>query len=42
MMFMMPMPPTKSEIAAISPMNTMNIRRVVLACSNKSSGTVIA
>ncbi len=31
MMFMIPIPPTISEIAAIRPMKSMNIRRVVLA-----------
>ncbi len=42
MMFMMPMPPTTSEIAAIRPRNTMNISCVVRACSNSSSGTITA
>ena len=41
MMFMIPMPPTSSEIAAIRPMKRMNISRVVRACSSSSSGTVI-
>ena len=36
MMFMMPMPPTTSEIAAMSPMKSMNISLVVLACSRSS------
>jgi len=39
-MFMMPIPPTTSEIAAIRPMKMMNINRVVRACSSSSSGTV--
>ena len=39
MMFIMPIPPTNSEIAAIIPMNNINIARVVLACSSNSKGT---
>ena len=42
MMFMMPIPPTNSEIAAIKPMNTMNINRVARACSKSSNGTTRA
>ncbi len=40
MMFMMPIPPTTSEMPAISPMKIMNIIRVIRACSRSSNGTV--
>jgi len=42
MMFMMPMPPTTSEIAATSPIKTMNINLARRACSSSSSGTMTA
>ena len=41
MMFMIPIPPTISEMAAIRPMKMMNISRVVRAWSKSSLGTVI-
>ena len=42
MMFMMPIPPTTSEIVAMRPRKTMNMSCVVRACSNNSSGTTTA
>ena len=42
MMFMIPIPPTKSEMNAIRPMKIMNIRRVARACSSSSRGVITA
>ena len=42
MMFMMPMPPTSSEMPAIEPSTRLKIRLVASAFSSSSSGTVIA
>ena len=40
MMFMIPMPPTTSEIDAIEPSTRLKIRFVASAFSSSSSGTV--
>ncbi len=40
MMFMMPMPPTNSEIPAITISSTLNIIRSISACLSSSIGTV--
>ena len=42
MMFMMPMPPTTSEIDAIAPSTTLKIVFVRCSCLSSSSGTVIS
>ena len=39
MMFMMPMPPTRSEIPAIDPITTLNRRCVWRLWSSSASGT---
>ena len=40
MMFMMPMPPTSSEMAAIEPSTMLKMRFVSSARRNSSSGTI--
>ena len=42
MMFMMPMPPTISEMEAMAPSTTLKIVRVRCSCLSSSSGTVIS
>ena len=42
MMFMMPMPPTISEIDAIAPSTTLKMSFVCCSCLSSSSGTVIS
>ncbi len=42
MMFMMPMPPTSKEIAAMDPRTTLKIRLVRCAWRSNSSGTTIS
>ncbi len=42
MMFMIPMPPTTSEIEAIAPRTTLKIVLVRCSCRSSSSGTVIS
>ena len=42
MMFMMPMPPTISEIEAMAPSTTLKIVLVRCSCLSSSSGTVIS
>ena len=42
MMFMMPMPPSSSEMVAIAPSTSVKIRWVSSAFSSKSSGMVMA
>ena len=42
MIFMIPIPPTSKEMAAIIPMKAINMARVVRACSSSSSGTTTA
>ena len=42
MMFMIPIPPTSSEIPAIDPRTRLKIRFVFSAVSSNSSGTVLA
>ena len=42
MMFMIPMPPTKSEMPAMRSRSTLNIARSVSACSSSSLGTTTA
>ncbi len=41
MMFMIPIPPTRSEMLAIEPRTRLKIRWVASAFSRSSSGTVI-
>ena len=41
MMFMIPIPPTRSEMLAIEPSTRLKIRCVAAAFSSSSSGTVI-
>ena len=42
MMFIMPIPPTNKEMAAVVPKTKLKMRCVAWACSIRSSGTVIA
>ncbi len=42
MMFMMPMPPTSSEMPAISTSSTLNIICIISACCSSSLGTTTA
>ena len=42
MMFMMPMPPTRSEMPAIDPITIEKIRCVCRLCSSSASGTTIS
>ena len=42
MMFMIPMPPTMSEMAAIAASTTLKIVFVRCSCFNRSSGTLIS
>ena len=42
MMFMIPMPPTISEMDAIAPSTTLKIVLVRCSCLSSSSGTVIS
>jgi hypothetical protein len=41
MMFMIPIPPTRSEIPAIAPITMSKRRCVFWLCSRSASGTVI-
>ena len=42
MMFMIPMPPTSSEMPAITTSSTLNSIRSISACRSSSLGTVTA
>ena len=42
MMFMMPMPPTSSEMPAIEPITMLKMRCVCRLCSSSASGTTIS
>ena len=42
MMFMMPMPPTSSEMPAMHPMTMLKMRWVSRLCASSASGTTIS
>jgi len=42
MIFMMPMPPTSNEMAAMAPSTVLNICFVLSAWRSNSSGTIIS